>query len=132
MDSLSPVIEAIRAQLPEVQAIYLFGSRAAGLETSDSDCDLAVLQATPIEEIARWELASRLSEILRVEVDLVDLRRASAVMRAQVLGTSQLLLDGAPGERMRFEALALADYARLNEERRGILDDVRARGSLRG
>ena len=53
-------------------------------------------------------------------------------MRVQVLASSRLLFDGDPGGRMRFEMFALSDYARLNEERRGILDDVCARGSVHG
>lgn len=132
MQELMPAVEAIRAALPRVQAIYLFGSRATGGAGPASDTDLAVLAAEPFDELVRYSLASHLSELLHTEVDLVDLQRCSAVMRVQVLGGSHLLLDAAPAARMAFEAFALADYARLNEERRGILDDVRARGTIHG
>jgi hypothetical protein len=83
-------------------------------------------------EVDRWHLASGLSEVMHVEVDLVDLRRASAVMRVQVLDNSRLLFEGDAPERMRFERFARSDYARLNEERRAILDDVRVNGSVLG
>lgn len=132
MQEFLPAVEAIRAALPGVQAIYLFGSRAKGVAGPTSDTDLAVLAGEPIEEFTLFSVASRLSELLRTEVDLVDLRRSSAVMRVQVLGSSRLLLDTAPSARMAFEAFALADYARLNEERRCILDDVRTRGTIHG
>lgn len=132
MDALAAAVEAIRAGVPDVEAIYLFGSRATGEAGPASDADLAVLAAAPLDEVARWNLASRLAGILRLEVDLVDLRRCSAVMRVQVLGRGRLLLDLAPAVRAGFEAFALSDYARLNEERRGILADVKARGSIRG
>ena len=132
LDSYASALDAIRAALPGVQSVYLFGSRASGLAGDASDCDLALLASSPCDELVRWNLASRLAELLQVEVDLLDLRRASAVMRVQVLSGSRLLLDAAPTERMQFEMFALADYARLNEERRGILDDVRARGSVHG
>jgi hypothetical protein len=35
-------------------------------------------------------------------------------------------------ERAEFEALALSSYARLNEERRAILEDVRRSGRVHG
>ena len=130
--ALTPAIDLLRAALPSVEAVYLFGSRAAGLATATSDFDLAILNPSPLDPVARFELASRLAEVLHAEVDLVDLRRASAVMRVQVLGNSRLLFDGDSSARAVFEAFALSDYARLNEERRGILDDVRARGSIGG
>lgn len=80
----------------------------------------------------RWDVAQRLATALRRDVDLVDLRTASAVLRAQVLRDGELLIDLAPSARAEFEMLVLADYARLNEERREILLDVKARGSVHG
>jgi hypothetical protein len=65
-------------------------------------------------------------------VDLVDLRSASAVMRVQVIGQGELHLDADPAARALFEAFALADYARLNEERAGILEDVQRTGRAHG
>ena len=35
-----------------------------------------------------------------------------------------------PGTRERFEDFVFASYARLNEERRGILEDIRRRGRI--
>lgn len=118
-NGLSHAVDEIRAAQPRVQAIYLFGSRAGGHAGPLSDLDLALLSPTALGEVDRWHLASRLSAVLQVEVDLVDLRRASAVMRVQVLGSSRLLFDGDAPERMRFEMFALSDSARLNEEREG-------------
>jgi hypothetical protein len=43
-----------------------------------------------------------------------------------------VLLDAQPSPRSAFEAFALSAYARLNEERREILNDVRARGRVHG
>ena len=131
-DALPEVVEVLRAALPSLQAIYLFGSRAQGQSHEGSDTDLAVLDRAPFDPVLRFDLASRLSQVLQGDVDLVDLRRCSAVMRVQVLGGSRLLLDAAPSARAGFEAFALSDYARLNEERKGIIDDIRARGSIGG
>ena len=58
------------------------------------------------------------------DVDLVDLRQASTVLRVQILRDARMLLDADAAERARFEATALSAYARLNEERKQILADV--------
>lgn len=124
------LIEHIRQSVPDLIAIYRFGSQAKGTARPDSDIDLAVLARHPIPGIRRFELAQDLATQLHRDVDLVDLRTASTVMRMQVLSTGTCL--DAPNEpaRREFEMYAYSDYARLNEERKGILDDIRARGSV--
>ena len=132
MERLDEVVRTFREMLPGAHAVYLFGSRARGECGEHSDYDLAVLADRPIDELRRWELQETLSGLLRADVDLVDLCAASTVMRAQVLASARLLLDEDPAARELFEATALSTYARLNEERRGILEDVRARGTVYG
>jgi hypothetical protein len=51
-------------------------------------------------------------------------------MRVQVLRDGRLLADVQPSVRASFEATALSAYARLNEERREILNDIAARGRV--
>ncbi|MBK6846165.1 MAG: nucleotidyltransferase domain-containing protein [Proteobacteria bacterium] len=122
----------LSTRLPDLQALYLFGSTAAGHDQRDSDLDLAVLLPRPLTALARWELEQGLAHALGRDVDLVDLRGASTVMRVQVVAYGRLLIDRDPPIRALFEALALSDYARLNEERRAILRDVQLRGSVYG
>ena len=127
-EALGQIVRAV----PSTIAVYVFGSLAAGAAAPDSDVDIAVLAAQPLAAEARWHLAQALAITLGRDVDLVDLRQASTVMRVQVLGSGKLLLEMARGARQEFEAVALGAYARLNEERRGIIEDIRARGSVYG
>ena len=113
-------------------AIYAFGSRVRGEARRDSDFDLAVLATSPLDPQLRWQLQQELAVAAGAEVDLVDLRRASTVMRTQVLKDARVLFDGNRPARELFEATALSAYARLNEERRGILADIAARGTVYG
>ncbi len=71
-------------------------------------------------------------EAVHRNVDLVDLLSASTVMRAQVVSTGILLVDADPGARAIFETTVYASYARLNEERRALLDDIKQRGHVYG
>ncbi len=124
------LVTALREELPDLQAIYLFGSRGRGEEHAGSDVDVAVLGPRPIDPVGRWELQERLAVLVHAPVDLVDLRAASTVMRVQVLDGSTLLFEADAPARALFEATALGAYARLEEERRGILDDVHRTGHV--
>jgi len=126
------VIETLRSALPDVVAIYRFGSTATGQAGKESDVDIAVLPAAPLESFFRWDLQERLALALHRSVDLVDLLQASTVMRMQVLESAILLFEHDPPVRLRFETAACSGYARLNEERRAILDQVRREGTVYG
>jgi predicted nucleotidyltransferase len=126
------VVETLRGALPDVVAIYRFGSTATGQAVRDSDVDIAVLPAAPLEPSIRWDLQERLALALHRPVDLVDLLKASTVMRMQVLDSAVLLFERDQAARLRFETAACSGYARLNEERRAILDQVRREGTVYG
>lgn len=129
----SPAARALLvAALPDLQAVYLFGSHAVGQAGADSDLDLAVLAARPLDPLERWEVQESVAGLIGCDVDLVDLRAASDVLRAQVLAHGRVVFDADPPARQAFEAYALSSYALLNEERALILDDVRKRGYVYG
>ena len=129
VDALVPLL---REAVPGLVACYLFGSQAGGTAGAESDVDLAVLGERRLTEAERWELQATLASHFGSDVDVVDLLQASDVLRVQVIDGGRLLYDGAPSARARFEALALSAYARLNEERRGILEDIKQRGNVFG
>lgn len=98
----------------------------------DSDIDLAILSDKTLSELDRFELAQELAIQLHRDVDLVDLRSASTVMRMQVLSTGTCLTTEDERARREFEMYAYSDYARLNEERREILKGIAKRGLVYG
>ncbi len=124
------LIEFVRQAIPDLIALYRFGSQANGNIRPESDVDLAVLARHPIPALRRFELAQELAAQLHRDVDLVDLRIASTVMRMQVISTGECLFKESDRRQDEFEDLVYSTYARLNEERREILNDVRARGSV--
>ena len=127
------IVEQLEAALgDEVQAIYLFGSRGRNDARTDRDWDVALLSSRRLDAVERWHLQERIASALGSNVDLVDLRTASAVMRVQVLKDGRLLADPQPQRRAEFEVFALSDYARLQEERREILADASRPGWLDG
>jgi len=125
-------VETIRDAVPDVTAIYQFGSTVAHTEHAGSDIDLAYLADAELDNTSRWTLQERIAARLRRDVDLVDVRRASTVMRVQVISNGVVLYESDTTARQRFEMTTYSAYALLNEERRHILRDIRERGTIYG
>jgi len=129
---LKILVKQLLEELPDCRAIYSFGSWGTSAQKPDSDIDLAVLPATPMNHLRCWELAQSLASLVNRDVDLVDLLSASTVLRLQVVATGERLYSADDYIVELFEDTAFSSYARLNEERREILIDIRARGSVYG
>jgi predicted nucleotidyltransferase len=76
------LVDALTNALPEATAIYRFGSTASGDSRPGSDVDLAVLALRPVapERLARAR--EEVAEIIRRDVDLVDIANVSTVLQA--------------------------------------------------
>lgn len=126
------IVAFLTERHPDLIAIYLFGSSVQGATNLESDIDLAILPLHPIDPLERWTLTQDLANLLKGEVDLVDLRRASTVMRMQVISSGQCLYESKRHKRDRFEDYVYSSYARLNEERKEIIKEVKNRGTVYG
>ena len=124
------LVEALASRIVGLQAVYLYGSRASGEVHAESDLDLGVLAARPVDGMMRWQIAADLETIAGCPVDLVDLRSVPTVLQMQVVSRGRVVHDGDPAARGCFEDFVFSSYARLNEERAGILADVTARGTV--
>ncbi len=131
MDSHS-ITTFLTQHIADLQAVYQFGSQVRGDARPGSDIDLAVLAHHHIPAERLFALAQDMAVSLGRDVDLLDLRGASTVMRAQVIATGQCLASLNDQARAEFEMYAFSDYARLNEERRDLLHDIKARGLIYG
>jgi predicted nucleotidyltransferase len=126
------VVSLLQTHVRDLQAVYRFGSSVANADRPDSDVDLAILAARPLAAVERFDIQERLAAALRRDVDLVDLRSASTVMASQIITTGMLLYEGDAPARHVFEDFIYGRYARLNEERRGILERIAREGSVYG
>ena len=129
---LSITLDALGARLPDVFAVYVFGSAVQGGTHAASDLDLAVVMPHPLDAVERFDVQEAVAAAIGRDVDLVDLGSASTVMQMQVVSTGRVVLERDAGARAAFETVVYASYALLNEERAGILADVAARGRVYG
>jgi len=120
--------DALLTAFPNAWAIYVYGSFARGDETPSSDVDLAIL-LPPEESIV--DLLSVLSDVAsraHREIDLVDIRRASDVLRREVLAEGITLYVSLPDRVLEWEGTAISRYQRYREEVRDLLEDFAKTG----
>jgi predicted nucleotidyltransferase len=125
------VVQTLQDRVPDLLAIYAFGSRVQGTAGAESDLDLAVLVAGYADPLALWKLTGELAELAGCPVDLLDLRSASTVMQHQVItgGERWWAKDAQAG---LFEAAMLSEKTALDTARAGLLDDIQKQGKVYG
>lgn len=123
------ILQHLQTQLPNLMALYAFGSRISGTARPDSDLDLAVLVAGYADPLQLFELAGQLADISHCPVDLLDLRAASTVMQYQVITTGQRWW-AADEQAGLYELFILGEKLKLDAARAGLLEDIQQRGHV--
>ncbi len=125
MIELKILIDALLESVPDVSAIYLFGSHSSGDDRTDSDVDIAILpsrdQACAFEPVKLFSIREQLAARCSRDVDLVDLRAAPVVLAKEVIAADRRVFCSDPDHADEFEMLTLSLYQKLNDERRDIL-----------
>lgn len=112
--------------------IILFGSYAKGMARADSDVDIAYWSEKEPNSYHTFLLAQQLAVLLGRDVDLVDLKSASTVLRVQIIAHGKVLHCTDDKRRAYFFMRAFKEYALLNEERAVILERICKEGSVYG
>jgi predicted nucleotidyltransferase len=110
--------------------IYIFGSTVKGTSHKNSDLDIAFLPGADIDEYEIFILAQELAEKVNIDVDLVNLKKASTVFQGQIITTGSIIYCSNEQIRMNYEMNALKMYAKLGEERKVIIDKVKESGTV--
>ena len=126
------IADVLFREFPDTAAIYRFGSTVDGNVREGSDIDLAFLPDRPVDPLRRFAVQEILAARLHCDVDLIDLAAAPTVLRMQVVSTGKVLATRDQAKRDVFEDYVFSSYARLNEERRGILDRIAGEGRVYG
>jgi uncharacterized protein len=126
------IVATLLAGVPDLQAVYRYGSAGGEFEREESDIDLAILAGHPLSFTERIELAAKLMQLTGRDIDLNDMRTLPVTLRVQIVMSGVRLYAANIPAAEEYDSRTLSDYVRLNEERRGILEDIRGRGSIHG
>ncbi|OGD47006.1 hypothetical protein A3K69_01570 [Candidatus Bathyarchaeota archaeon RBG_16_57_9] len=107
----SELVEIFRAD-ERILVAYMFGSRSRGLQTLESDTDVAVLLSTLPEDALDLylDLVDRLSRVVGGPVDLVFLNAAPLLLRHQVIKHGRVLFSRDEAARVQFETRSVKEY----------------------
>lgn len=125
------IVEFINKEL-NIKIIYLFGSFAKGEGRQDSDIDLAIYSTSNIDEYELFILAGNLSFKVKRDVQIINIKNASTVFAAQIVGLGEVLYCDDEEFRANYEIRIFKDYAKLNEERADILEVIEREGKVYG
>ena len=126
MDLPEHLLEPIRrvaTTFPEVRAIYVFGSQAAGGARPDSDLDLGVLYRTGQALATTLGLEQDIGQMTGRKIDLIDLGRASAFLALDIVRGERVFCRDAT-ETDRFELYVLrraGDLLPFERQRQALL-----------
>ena len=129
IDMLEKIVAFLLERVSPV-LIVLFGSAAEGNFKSDSDLDIAFLTDCEISGDEVYFLAQELAGFLSRDIDLIDLKHASTVFKAQIVGKGEIIYAKDVLLRDEYRIRVLKEYALLNEERAEILDRIRREGKI--
>lgn len=125
----SEIIDFLTEQISP-NLIYIFGSTVKGTSNRNSDIDIAFLSNQKLDEYKTFILAQELAGKINIDVDLIDLSKASTVFQGQVVSTGKVIYSLNDRIRMNYEMKTLKMYAKLNEERQIIIDKVEESGAI--
>ena len=130
---LSEITGYLTKQIPNLQAIYLFGSYASGDQTNVSDIDLALLMAGKMTPSKLAEISYQLAILLKIDqVDLVDLKAVNVIFQEEILKTGQRIatLNWCACE--IYEDYIYCKAMEFREWRKPWIAEIMARGSIYG
>ena len=84
-------LKAVFEQFPQIQAVYLFGSRAAGRARAGSDLDLAVVSKNAPSVSEKLDILSQLAKEGFCDVDLVFLPRDNIVLQYEAVRMNRVV-----------------------------------------
>lgn len=94
-------LAGVARDAPGLELLLLFGSRALDAAHSQSDWDFGYLAAAHVDPAA---LRARIVEVLGTDrVDIVDLERATGLLRYRAARDGQLLFEARSGLAARFQ-----------------------------
>jgi predicted nucleotidyltransferase len=132
MNEQTAIIQTVLEHYPDTQAVYLFGSYITDERLPESDVDIALLlppkEAKKAGSLMMNDLRFILESLLKINVDLVNLRQVSTVLQKEVINADCRIYSGNTYAAEEFEMLVMSQYQKLNEERAGIIEEALASG----
>ena len=124
-------IHTLNAQF-NCNAIILFGSYARGDQRADSDIDIAIKSDSDISKQELFDMTEKLEQVLKKDVDLVDLNAISDSFRYEILMNGKVLYCKDSFQFDLYKLDMFREYLELNESRKTIIENIKKGGTIYG
>ncbi len=104
------IIDFLKKNVPGIFAIYLYGSFANNCANAESDVDIAFLTDAKITSVKKWKIQEALAAKIDKDIDLVDLKDASVVLRKEVVEKGILIYSSDKYKTESFEMTTISMY----------------------
>ncbi len=125
------IIHILKEQF-NCDAIILFGSYARGDQRKDSDVDIAIKSNENITKKQLFEMTEKLEQILKKDVDLIDLNTISDSFRYEILMNGKVLYFKDSFQFDLYKLDMFREYLELNESRKTIIENIKKGGTIYG
>ncbi len=105
--------------------IVIFGSFALGTQNSESDIDIAIRTDKEISKKEIFELSNKLSDILKRDIDLVDLKQIQDGFRYEILINGETIYTKDATNFEYYKLDMYREYLELNESRQDIIKKMK-------
>jgi predicted nucleotidyltransferase len=126
-EKIKTAIDILNKEIENIYCIYLFGSFLTKYQRGDSDLDLAILIEGDLSIEKTWEIAQKIASKVKIDVDLVDLKKASTVFQNQIINEGKKIYIKDQTKVDFFENYVDSMYLDLNERRRDLIEDIKER-----
>jgi predicted nucleotidyltransferase len=116
-DQIEKIVDFAKVH-PEISALYLLGSHASGTERLKSDIDIGVLFDGEVDGFERIDLETKISNLLKKDVDLVDMKRSGPFLRHQIYKYGRVVYHDETDFAYIFRAKSINDYLDTDYTRR--------------
>ena len=132
MEKIKEDIKSVFIGKYDIECIVIFGSYVRESQTPQSDIDIAIKIKGGITKKELNDISKQLEEILKKEVDLIDLDNANSILKYEILYSGMPIYIKNEYYYDLYVIDACNEFLEVNEDRESIINRIIAGGDIYG
>lgn len=129
MEEINQKIVEFLTKKYKLKVVILFGSYARNTQNAVSDIDIAIMLN---DNIKIEKIQDELEDLLKKEVDLINLNNINDSFRYEILMNGKVLYTSNELEFEMYKIDMFREYLELNESRQEIINNIKNGGNIYG
>lgn len=132
MEKIKEDIKSVFIGKYDIECIVIFGSYVRESQTPQSDIDIAIKIKGGITKKELNDISKQLEEIIKKEVDLIDLDNANSILKYEILYSGMPIYIKNEYYYDLYVIDACNEFLEVNEDRESIINRIIAGGDIYG